>query len=266
MNDEVRKSELIAFLRSGAERHTFPDGGHCTRQEAQAILRELISPVIEVRSVCSTGRGIVIAAPHVSFDHWSEYFCNRAAARLAVGRVVAKHFRDQDHLHIPISIGRHIHVNRPLESDGPGEAERVTERAHQAYEEYLAALWEAGGGVWPLNLLIEFHSHRQSPVIEIATQGVEQSLASELWEHWQQLRRDVPDLPELRIEPVHELRFRAAGAKNSGSMQPQVTTRALHIEIPRGARRSEALRQLANGQILSFLDYLLIRLHLESAP
>ena len=260
MTADALRDQLISFLKSAGETLPLAAGATITRREAQEQLQALIPTTIEVRDVCVGPRAIVLAAPHVSFDHWSEYFCNRAAAHLKVGRVVAKHFRDQDNLHIPVSIRRHVHVNRPTESDGPNKPEHETKRARHAHEKYIAALREAGGGKFPLALLIEFHSQRQHKQIEIATVGWTASEAESLLEMWNELRRREVSLPELRIEPLHDLHFTAASAKRHGSLRPDVSRKALHIEIPRGVRRSEELRQLANGSLLAFLDAVMQRL------
>ena len=254
MNADVEKEQLFSFLKSEHEALLLLSGARLTRREAQERLRELIPTTIEVRDVCVSTPAIVVAAPHVSFDHWSEYFCNRAAVYLKVGRVVAKHFRDQDNLHIPVSIGRHLHVNRPTESDGPGEREHETPRAREAYKEYLAALRVAGGGTLPLDWLLEFHSQRQNQQIEIATVGLDRAAAQACLDAWKDLRTREPGLPSMLIEPLHEIHFTAAAAKRCGSLRAEICHKALHIEIPRGVRKSEELRQLANGSLLVFLD------------
>lgn len=256
---DSHRDELITFLKSNQESLALGPGTRLNRVQVQERLQELVPAYIEIRGACTGDRAVVAAAPHVSFDHWSEYFCNRVATRFSLGWVVAKHYRDQDQLHIPVSIGRHLHVNRPTESDKPGGSERVTERARAAYEDYVSALAEAGNGPLPLDLLVEFHSHRQSPHVEIATTGIDEASAKDLHNAWETLRKNSPEIPELRIEPFHAVRFTAAGAKQQGSLQPAVCRRALHIEIPRGLRNSESMRQLANGQILAWLETVLER-------
>lgn len=256
---DSHREALIAFLKTDKASLALGPDTRLNRAQAQERLQELVPAYIEIRGACTGDRTVVAAAPHVSFDHWSEYFCNRAAIRFSLGWVVAKHYRDQDQLHIPVSIGRHLHVNRPTESDKPGGSERVTERARVAYEDYVSALTEASNGALPLDLLIEFHSHRQSPHVEIATTGIDEETANELNNTWETLRKNSPEIPELRIEPLHTVRFTAAGAKRHGSLQPAVCHRALHIEIPRGLRNSESMRQLANGQFLAWLETVLER-------
>ena len=260
MSEDALRKDLISFLRSEASELVLTNGSIFTRLQAQEQLQQLVPAYIELRGTCKGKHGIVAAAPHVSFDHWSEYFCNRAATRFSLGWVVAKHYRDQDNLHIPVAIGRHLHVNRPTESDHPGGKERVSERARAVYDEYVGAVAEAAGRSLPIDLLIEFHSHRQTPHVEIATARITENVVRDLWDCWEDLRIKTPGTPEMRIEPLHELRLSATAAKRSGSLSPEICQQALHIEIPRGIRKSDELRQLANGQLLAFLDFALKRL------
>lgn len=240
-------------------------GIEISSQSAREILQELIPASIEVRGVCSRSVAVVAAAPHTRFDNWSEYFCNRAASKLGLGRVIATNYRDQDGKRIPVSIGRHIHVNRPFESDGPGELERETTRAREIHEKYLAALRQASGReTLPMDLLVEFHSQRQTPFLEIATTGLPRELAQVLSEVYRDRRASEPLLPELRIEPLHELQWRAEMAKARGSLRPEVTAHGMHVEIPRNTRRAETFRAACSAALVAMIASLLERL--ESQP
>ncbi|MBU1920039.1 hypothetical protein KKG66_04275 [bacterium] len=236
------KSELIDFLQSEAAAISLEDVGEFDRAAAQAKLRELIPATIEVKQVCRCSKSIVIAAPHARFDGWTQFFSRIAATEFAAGRVVAYNFRDENEYDIPVSIGRHIHVNRPTESAMPYGEERVTERAREAFDQYLRAISQAGAQALPIDLLIEFHGQRRNESIEIATLGVERELAEKLLDVYQENQAVDANLPEFRIEPLHQLHFSAERAKQDGVMRPEVARQALHIELPRTLRRPEPNR------------------------
>jgi hypothetical protein len=254
-------AQLFAFLGGDAQEFPMLGGKKLSREEVRQLLQELIPAQIETRGVCTLPISVVCAAPHVSFDGWSEYFCNRVAQRYHTGWVVAKNFRDQDPYTIPAPIGRHVHVNRPTESPGPGRMETETERAREIHAQYLAALAEGSGkGKLPLDLLIEFHSHHRTPYLEIATAGVERELAEKLCDDYTITRSKLPILPEIQIEPLHTVRMTADGTKQFGSMRPEVARRALHIEVPRSSRRDDLGRRALCKALFVLTDSLLKKL------
>lgn len=259
------KARLFAFLAKSSISPLRLGDETISVETARALLRELIPATIEVRDVCTASLAVVAAAPHVSFDNWSEYFCNRVARRLGLGRVIAQNFRDHDPHSIPVSIGRFLHVNRPTESKGPGRRERETERALAAFEEYTAALARASGRErLPLDLLIEFHSHRRSARIEIATTGVSNALASHLCERYAKRRTRTDCLPPLRVEPLHRLTLAARAAKQVGSLQVSVTRCALHIEIPSEGRHSEEARTACSDALVELVNETIQRVNSTS--
>lgn len=247
--------ELLAFLRGTDAEFILPDGARISRAQARLLVQELIPAHIDVRDVCTLPAAAVAAAPHAGFDNWAEYFCNRAARALGLGRVLAFNYRDQDSRTIPAAIGRHLHVNRPTESERPRGAERETDRARAAYAEYVAALKQAGGArELPLDLLIEFHSQRRTPLLEIATVGVSADFARALEVVYIQQRAADPVLPALAIEPLHPLTLTAAPTKHSGSLRPEIARCALHIEVPRGMRRDAGSRVRVNTALIALLQ------------
>jgi hypothetical protein len=252
------KTQLFAFLGSDQQDLRFISGRRITREEARTYLQELLPAEVQVRGICTLPHAIVVAAPHVHFDHWSEYFCNRVARKLNAGWVVAVNFRDGDSQTIPVPIGRHIHVNRPFESSRPGSIEYESDRARDVYDQYIAALRAASGhDRLPLDLLIEFHAHHRTPHVEIATAGLSMATAQAMSALYERECAQKPLLPELRLEPLHEVRLTAETAKRAGSLQPTVTHCALHIEIPREARQSEQHRQALLSVLLHVLNPLL---------
>ncbi len=242
MTEELMISKLFDFLQGEELVITLEGIGELDRQAAQAKLRELIPATIEVKQVCKHSAAIVIAAPHVRFDGWSEHFTRLAAKENSTGRVIACNFRDENQYDIPVSIGRHIHVNRPTESAMLHGREIETTRAREAFEQYVKAVSQAGSSNLPIDLLIEFHGHRRNDTIEIATVGVEKELAEAMLEVYHDSHTGNDVLPELRIEPIHRLHFSAVRAKRDGVMRAEIARQAVHIELPRSLRRPEPNR------------------------
>lgn len=208
----------------------------------RARLCELIPAKIEVWDVCVGEFAVVVAAPHVSFDGWTEYYCNRIAPALKAGRVIAQNFRDDNGHDIPVSIGRHIHVNRPTESRERGGEEFETERAKRVCEDYVAALRKSGGKS-RLDLLIELHGHHRHEKIEIATTGIRDNEAERFRKSYL-TNFSGREYPDLLIEPLDRLYFTAELAKTKGSLRNDVTASALHIEIPKVWRKDAARREM----------------------
>jgi hypothetical protein len=257
MSENELKEMLFAFLQGSRETIRVEGIGELTREAAEARLRELIPTKIKVSAVCNLSFSAVVAAPHVRFDGWSEYFSRLAAEEFGLGRVIARHFRDDNEFDIPVSIGRHLHVNRPTESAERGGRELETPRARQVFEQYVKAIARAAGNKLPLDLLIEFHGHRRHEAIEIATAGVDVSIAKRLVSSFGSNEVNAGALPELRIEPLHKLHFSARRAKLIGVMHETVARRAVHIEIPRTLRRPEENRLRAWSLLRPLLECLL---------
>jgi hypothetical protein len=259
------KAQLFAFLGSDAQELRGLGGKIVTREQARELLQELIPAEIEMRGICRRPIAVVAAAPHVSFDNWSEYFCNRTARRLSLGWVVARNFRDQDPRTIPAPIGRHLHVNRPTESLRPGGDEFFSERAQEAHEKYLATLLQASGKKkFPIDLLIEFHSQMRTPKLEIATVGLDQNTAREIDEHYTELQAKL-SLPELALEPLHPLRMTAETTKKIGSLRTEIARCSLHIEVPREFRRGDLERRRMCQGLVQITKLVVERLAGEAA-
>ncbi len=245
---------LIEFLKGDELHATVEPYGDISRERAKELLQDLVPCEIQVRGVCRRRIKAVVSAPHVSFDHWSEYFCNRVAREFDLGWVVGLNYRDRDQLRIPVNIGRHIHVNRPTESDGPGRIERQTDRAARVYESYLKALQEAAAsGDLPIDLLIEIHSHRRTTELEIATTGVDAEMAAAILRAFADTAATEESSPKLLIEPLHALRMQARTTKRLGAMQASVASCGLHIEIPRQMRNSVSARERALPRLFAIV-------------
>jgi len=186
--------------------------------------------------------GFVVAAPHGSSDADSDEIAVEIARRTGFGLVVATGFSLEAETRA--RGGRRYKVNRPLEGvpGRPASEHVVTEAARRVYEAYEQRVREAAQG--PLRFYAEIHGNNRRQCagqIEIATVGVDRELALRL-RALAELVRDAhlranPEIDRLDvlIEPADAVTYRASGAKRDGILRlPQ---RALHIELPRCARR-----------------------------
>ena len=160
--------------------------------------------------------GFVLAAPHGGSDLNTDDMAVEIARRTGFGLVVATGF-----------------------SMEPGAGD---EPARSVYETYERRVLETAQG--PLRFYAEIHGNNRQECagqIEIATVGVDRELALRLRALAELIRdahlranREVQRLDVL-IEPADTVTYRASGAKRDGILRlPQ---RALHIELPRCARR-----------------------------
>ena len=174
--------------------------------------------------------GFVVAAPHGSSD------VNTDEMAVATGFAM-----EPDSL---VLGGGRYQVNRPLEGvPGRPASESVpSDAARRVYEAYERRVLEAAQG--PLRFYAEIHGNNRSECagqIEIATVGVDRELALRLRTLAELIRdahlrsrREVQRLDVL-VEPVDAVTYRASGAKRDGILR--VPERALHIELPKCARR-----------------------------
>ncbi|MBI2204580.1 MAG: hypothetical protein HYU41_12090 [Candidatus Rokubacteria bacterium] len=186
--------------------------------------------------------GVVVAAPHGTCDPRTGDIASEIARRTGFGLVVATGFTLETG-----SDGRPLlryHVNRPTEGKpghGPSE-DRATPGARRVYEAYERHVQQASAG--PLRFYVEIHGNgrtENATRIEIATVGVDHAHAAQLRALFELTRdahlrgnREAPRL-DVRVEPADPLFYAASGTKRDGILRrPE---RALHIELPRAARR-----------------------------
>jgi hypothetical protein len=161
--------------------------------------------------------------------------------RTGFGVVVARGFNlEPDTADQP---GRRYQVNRPFEGvpGRPPAEDVVTESARRVYDAYERKVLEVSQG--PLGFYAEIHgnNHRDAAGrVEIATVGVDRDEAIQLRALFELIRdahlrvnREAPSLAVL-VEPADAIRYAASGAKRDGILR--LARRALHIELPRGAR------------------------------
>ena len=193
----------------------------------------------------STTQGIIIAAPHGTYDIRTDDLAKDVAQALGAGYVIARGF----------STGTsRINVNRPTEGAGRVcEKERCTDRARNVYDHYVRLVGKSCNGK-ALRLYVEIHGHTSLPFlnrIEIATTGITMEEARQLKERFStflaQAKAAYPAYPdlELRIEPLDKVYFGARCNKTNGYLSTRHAERALHMEIPRPARNPEALTATA---------------------
>ena len=185
--------------------------------------------------------GILVTAPHGTFDRNTAAIAVEAVKHLKAGYVVARGFNP----------GVRINVSRPTEGSGlTCNREQQTVRAHEVYLEYdrLVAL---ASGVRPQRLYIEVHGNGRAETsgnVEIATKGISADEAAEVKAAFPAVlnivRMEWPSYPALQllIEPVDRLYWTASCAKQIGTMASDKVPRVLHFEFPAAAREETMIR------------------------
>jgi hypothetical protein len=186
--------------------------------------------------------GVVIAAPHGTSDPETGDIAAELARRTGFGLVVATGFAlAPDPRDGP---GRRYQVNRPFEGvpGRPPAQEVPSDGARRVYEAYEAGVREAAQG--RLTFYVEVHGNNRRDAagrVEVATVGVDHDEARRLRTLLELIRdahlRNRPETPRLqaRVEPADPVVYAATGAKQVGILR--LPERALHIELPRAARR-----------------------------
>jgi hypothetical protein len=192
-----------------------------------------------------TPSGVVIAAPHGTFDANTPPIVVDAARQAQAGYLVARRF---------VVDKIRINVNRPTEGAFLGcSQEPQTERARDVYEAYRAAVARAAAGN-ALRLYVEVHGNSNPKTahnIEVATVGITAAEAQAVKDAYAamlaRVRASVREFPELAllVEPVDRITYSAACAKKLGALTVGFAPRAVHFEFPRSAREGEAVRGAA---------------------
>lgn len=176
--------------------------------------------------------GVVIAAPHGSFDEHTAEVVKRLSHRTGLAAVIAKGFTPTD------AGGWRINVNRPTEKIPHSEGREVhSDRAKEVYRIFRDLVFEASSG--DLGLYVDVHQYGRGGHIEVATVGVSRDEARVIKKLYRAIRRQVlgerSDLADvdLLIEPLDEIEIGAWAAKAKGILS--LAKRSLHIEIPQKA-------------------------------
>jgi len=201
--------------------------------------------------------GLVVAAPHGTSDVNTAEMAAEIARRTGFGLVVATGFTmEEDGQPSP---GRRYQVNRPLEGvpGRPAAEHEASEAARVVYDAYAQGVLEAAQG--PLRFYAEIHGNNRAQCagrIEVATVGVDVELARRLRTLAELIRdahlRAHAEISRLDVlvEPADVVTYGASAAKREGILR--LPERALHIELPRCARRD--WRDAYTAILADFLD------------
>jgi hypothetical protein len=173
--------------------------------------------------------GVVIGAPHGSFDVYTAGMAQRICSRTGIAGVIATGFtptETQDHAR--------INVNRPTERYMTfSDREFETARAKMTYEQFKNSVLSAARG--ELALYIDLHQNGGTR-IEVATVGISKAEARFIRNTYSVLRNQAlavtPELTavDLAIEPLDELEVGAWATKTNGILT--LAARGLHFELP----------------------------------
>lgn len=188
-----------------------------------------------------TSTGVLITAPHGTYDANTAPLAIKAARRIGAGYVVARRFTPD---------GTRINVNRPTEGAGLACAQEAhTARAKEVYGLYARGVSTVAAGR-PLRLYVEIHGNsnlRTAQRVEIATTGISLAEARVMRDAYPAIlrgaRERVPAYPELAllVEPLDRVFFTASCAKSIGLFGTDLVPRVVHFELPRSARERETL-------------------------
>jgi hypothetical protein len=177
-----------------------------------------------------TGRaGIVIGAPHGSYDEYTAEIVKQLAFETGLAAVIARGFTPTE------AGGWRINVNRPSEKTflAP-EFEIQSARAEEVYQTFKTIVFDAAGG--DLNLYFDVHQYGRDASIQIATVGLTTKEALRIKQNYQRIRDSLlkvdSDTPavELLIEPLDNVEIGAWPAKANGILG--LARKTLHMELP----------------------------------
>jgi hypothetical protein len=177
----------------------------------------------------NNARGIVLGAPHGSFDWYTGELVEELSYRTSLAGVVTRGFTPTE------CGGWRINVNRPTERRYPTDTiERATDRAREVYQHFTESVFEAARG--PLDLYIDMHQNTSEGNIDVATQGITRDQAKMIKTSYQEIRdrvlREAPDVTKVNliIEPLDQVAIGAWAAKDHGILR--LAKRSLHFELP----------------------------------
>ena len=209
-------------------------------------------------------RGIVIGAPHGTFDVHTERAVRLICARSGLAGVIATGFTPTE-----TGGGWRINVNRPTERHiTSSEWEIETTRARKTYEAFKRATLRAAHG--KLDLYIDIHQNSGSR-IEIASVGFSKADARFIKNAYLALRQQAllgrSDIAEvdLAIEPLDEIEVGGWAAKTNGILA--VAIRSLHFELPAdGVMASRSHRELYLPVLADLIGQILTRVPHTNSP
>jgi len=193
------------------------------------VSRQMTYGRIDAIAARKESRGIVLAAPHGSFDWYTGELVEELSYRTQLPAVITRGFTPTE------CGGWRINVNRPTERRYPTQGVgRKTERAQAVFDDYSRTVFEVGRGA--LDLYIERHQSGALGHIDVATVGVTSEAARAIKNAFRQIRDRVlqanPGIGkvELLIEPIDAIEIGAWAAKDQGMLKLAQTS--LHFELP----------------------------------
>jgi hypothetical protein len=173
--------------------------------------------------------GIVIGAPHGSYDEYTAEIVKQLAFETGWAAVIARGFTPTE------AGGWRINVNRPSEKTFPApEIEIQSARSEKVYRTFKNIVFDAAGG--DLRLYFDVHQYGSGESIQIATVGLTTKDALRIKQNYQRIRDSLlkvdSDTPavELLIEPLDNVEIGAWPAKAHGILS--VARKSLHMELP----------------------------------
>ena len=174
--------------------------------------------------------GIVIGAPHGSYDEYTAEMVKRVSYRTGFAAVIAKGFTPTE------AGGWRININRPTEktpySEGP---ELHSRRAKEIYGIYKDLVLTASRG--KLDLYVDLHQYSTDSTIQVATVGISRKEARVIKMLYQHIRdRILESQPnstptvDLVIEPLETVEIGAWASKAEGILG--IAKKSLHFELP----------------------------------
>lgn len=173
--------------------------------------------------------GIVIGAPHGSYDEYTAEMVKRVSYRTGFAAVIAKGFTPTE------ADGWRINVNRPTEKTPYSDAlELHSQRASRVYSAFKDLVFEACSR--DLRLYIDIHQYSTDAKIQVATVGIAAAQARVVKMLYYRIRDQMlakePAVPavDLIIEPLDAVEIGAWAAKREGILS--LARKSLHFEIP----------------------------------
>jgi hypothetical protein len=195
--------------------------------------------------------GIVIGAPHGTFDEHTVELVEQLSYRTGLPAVIAKGFSPTE-----CGGGWRINVNRPTERRYPaGEIEIGTERAQKIYHSFKEAV--VGASKNDLSLYIDIHQNGDQENIEVATVGISNEEAQFIKKSYREARdrvlRFAPGVVrvDLKVEPLDSIEIRAWATKAQGILG--LAKKSLHFEFPLYSTLESRSARRAYGDILALL-------------
>lgn len=197
--------------------------------------------------------GVVIGAPHGSYDEYTAEIVKRLGSRTGLATVIARGFTPTE------AGGWRINVNRPSKKNylAP-EFEINSSRSRKIFNAFKEIVLDAAGG--DLRLYFDVHQYGYDKTIQIATVGIDARQALRIKKTYQRIRDRLLnvaagiDRVDLLIEPLDKIEIGAWPAKYSGILS--VARQSLHIELPmHSALRSWESRQLYINVIAELIKY-----------